>query len=81
LGRQRPYFFVAFGALIFNVIANLIAIPRFSYYGAAGVTVLTEGLVLMITSIFIFRLLKIIPSPVEFPKTLVEIFKTRAKIF
>lgn len=81
LGKQRPYFFVAFGALIFNVIANLIAIPRFSYYGAAGVTVLTEGLVLMITSIFIFRLLKIIPSPVEFPKTLVEIFKTRAKIF
>lgn len=81
LGRQRPYFFVAFGALIFNVMANLIAIPRFSYYGAAGVTVLTEGLVLVITSIFIFRLLKMIPSPVEFPKTIVEIFKTRAKIF
>jgi O-antigen/teichoic acid export membrane protein len=81
LGKQRPYFLVALSALIFNITANLLVIPRFSYYGAAGVTVLTEGLVLIITTIFIFRLLKIIPSPVEFPKTLVEIFKTRAKIF
>ena len=81
LGKQRPYFFVALLALIFNVAANLIVIPRFSYYGAAGITVLTEGLVLIVTTIFIFRLLKIIPSPARFPKTLVEIFKTRAKIF
>lgn len=81
LGRQRPYFWIALGSLIFNVTANLLVIPRFSYYGAAWVTVLTEGLVLITTTIFIFRLLKIIPSVSNFPKTFLEIFKTRAKIF
>jgi len=81
LGKQRRYFFIALGALVFNVIANALVIPRHSYYGAATVTVLTEGLVLIITTIFIFHLLKIIPSPFQFPKTVVEFFKNRGRIF
>lgn len=81
LGKQRRYFFIALGALIFNVLANALVIPRFSYYGAAVVTILTEGLVLMITTVFIFRLLKIVPSPFKFPKTVVEFLKKRGKIF
>lgn len=81
LGRQRPYFFIALTALIFNVFANLMVIPRFSYYGAAAVTALTEGLLLLITTIFIFRLLKIIPSVVQFPKTAIQLIKQKGKIF
>ncbi len=75
LGRQRSYFFVALTALIFNVTANLFFIPRFSYYGAAAVTILTEAIVLVITTIFIFRLLKFIPSFFSFPKTAVQLMK------
>jgi O-antigen/teichoic acid export membrane protein len=81
LKKQRPYFLVTVVALVFNVLANLILIPRFSYKGAAEVTILTEGLVLIITTIFIFRLLKIIPSLVKFPQTALEIIKQKGKIF
>lgn len=81
LGKQRRYFFIALGALVFNVIANALVIPRYSYYGAATVTILTEGLVLMITSIFIFRLLKIIPSPFKFPRTMIDFVKKRGRVF
>jgi O-antigen/teichoic acid export membrane protein len=35
------------GALVFNVVANLLLIPRFSYVGAAWVTVASE-LVLLV---------------------------------
>lgn len=81
LGKQRPYFFIALGALVFNIVANILVIPRFSYYGAAAVTIFTEGLLLVITIFFIFRLLKTIPSPFRFPKTAIEFFKSRGKIF
>jgi O-antigen/teichoic acid export membrane protein len=81
LGKQRSYFSVAFFALGFNVLANLIIIPRLSYYGAALVTVLTEGLVLVITMFFIARFLKITPSLFTFPKTLFQLIKNKGKIF
>ncbi len=81
LGKQRRYFFIALGALVFNVVANVLVIPQFSYYGAATVTILTEGLVLIATTVFIFRLLGIIPSPFQFPKTVVEFIKDRGNIF
>lgn len=81
LGKQRRYFFIAFGALIFNVVSNALVIPRFSYYGAAMVTILTESLVLIITSVFVFRLLRFVPSPFRFPKTVIEFVKSRGKIF
>ena len=81
LGRQRLYLLVASSALIFNVLVNLVVIPRFSYYGAAVVTILTEALVLTITVVFIFRLMKIVPSLFSFPKTLLQLIKEKGKIF
>jgi len=81
LGRQRSYFFIALAALIFNVLANLIVIPQFSYYGAAAVTVLTEGLLLLITTIFISRLIKIVPSVIQFPKTAIQLIKEKGRLF
>lgn len=81
LGKQRPYFFVALAALVFNFLANLLVIPFWSYQGAAVVTVFTEGLVLMITSFLIFRLIGVVPSFLKFPKTAVQIIKQKGKIF
>jgi len=81
LGKQRSYFSVALLALLFNIGANLIIIPRLSYYGAALITVLTEGLILIITTVFIARFLKITPSLFEFPKTLFHLIKNKGKIF
>lgn len=79
LGKQRPYFLVALSALIFNVTANLVVMPRFSYYGAAVVTIFTEALVLLITTVFIFKLLHFVPSLVSFPRTLMQLTKQAAK--
>jgi O-antigen/teichoic acid export membrane protein len=55
LGKQRTYFWIALGSLIFNVMANWIFIPRYSYWGASWVTVLTEGLVLIATTTYLYR--------------------------
>jgi len=49
LGKQRTYFWIALGSLIFNILANWVMISRFSYWGASWVTVLTESLVLVAT--------------------------------
>jgi len=81
LGRQRWYFLVAFGALILNIVANLIVIPKFSYYGAAVVTIFTEGFVLIMTSFSVFRLIRFVPSLRSFPKTIKELIINRGKIF
>lgn len=80
LGRQRVSFFFALVALFWNLSLNLIFIPRYSYFGAAGVTIATEGLVLILTSFYLARSFNLRPS-FSFPKTLVEIIKTRGKIF
>jgi len=46
-GRQRLLTAAFVAALVFNVVANLLLIPRFSYVGAAWVTVASE-LVLLV---------------------------------
>ena len=81
LGQQRVYFFIALGSLVFNIIANWLVIPQFSYYGAATVTVLTESLLLVATSILIFRLIKFIPSIFQFPQTAIQIIRQQGKFF
>ncbi|MDR3664324.1 MAG: flippase [Mycobacterium sp.] len=41
-GRQRAYPWVALGGLALNVALNVVLIPRFSYNGSAGATVITQ---------------------------------------
>jgi len=81
LGRQKWYFLIAAMALILNVIANFMVIPKFSYYGAAVVTIFTEGFVLMVTSFSIFRLIGFFPTLKDFPKTFKELIINRGKVF
>ena len=49
LGKQAKLIWPNVIFAIFNITANLILIPRFSYIGAAAVTVMTEFLVLVFT--------------------------------
>lgn len=81
LGRQRLYFFVAFFALAFNIITNFLVIPRFSYFGAAVTTILTEGLVLLITTFFVFRLIGFVPSLTNVFKTVKQLISKKGRIF
>ena len=52
-GKQKIILFVGTVALVFNVIANMIFIPNYSWTAAATVTVFTELIVFLLTSYFI----------------------------
>lgn len=78
-GRQRASLVIAVLALVFNVAANWILIPLFSFQAAAVITIATEGLVLVLSTIVIWKTIGSIPSPVSFPKTLHSLIKTRGK--
>lgn len=60
--QQRKLIFILFFCAIFNVVLNLLMIPRFSYKGAAVTSSLTEFLVVVFSGIACWRLLKYIPS-------------------
>lgn len=77
LGKQRRYFFISVAALIFNFSLNLFLIPSYSYYAAAWTTFLTETLVFGLTSFLIAKTLKFRPSFFSFPKTALDLLKTR----
>lgn len=81
LGKQRGYLLITLSALVFNVLLNLWLIPAFSFFAAAWVTFLTEGLVFLLTSIFIAKTLSFVPNFLSFPKTGWELMKNRGKIF
>lgn len=62
VGRQKLLTWIyLFGAIV-NIGANLIFIPKYSYYGAAGTTVLTEFLVTFLMIVAIIRTAKYFPS-------------------
>jgi O-antigen/teichoic acid export membrane protein len=44
-GHQQLTWYATLSGVLFNVLANLWAVPRFGYMGAALTTVLTEGIV------------------------------------
>jgi O-antigen/teichoic acid export membrane protein len=54
-GGQKKMLMVGIMGLIFNVVANLILIPRQGMYGAARVTVATEALDLIMMSWFLWK--------------------------
>lgn len=62
LEKQKTLAYIyGFGALL-NVGTNLIFIPKYSYYGAAGTTVLTELAVTALMVVVIYQALKTCPS-------------------
>lgn len=81
LGKQKSYFFISFFALVFNLVLNVIFIPSFSFFAAAWITVLTESLVFVLTSILVARTINFIPNPFSFPQTAFDFLSKRGKIF
>lgn len=71
-GKQRILVWPYLVATTFNVVANLIMIPRFSYMGAAITTVATELLVFGCVMIMIYRWAKLTPALTVFTKSLVS---------
>ena len=59
--QKKLTYIYGIGAVI-NLIANFIFIPRYSYYGAAGTTILTELIVTGLMLIVLYRMLKSLPS-------------------
>jgi len=56
--QQKQLLVPYLGATIFNIVANLIVIPHYSYWGAALVTVVTEIWVLLASGYLVLRKLK-----------------------
>ena len=80
LGKQKISLIIAVLALAWNIGLNLLLIPRFSYLAAASITIATEGLVLILTSIYLARKFNLKPA-ISFHRTFIEIIKTKGKIF
>lgn len=80
-GKQKTSMFIAFAALVFNVLANMILIPLYSYTAAAVVTVATEALVLLLSTLAVKNATGILPSLFSFPKTWLSLAKGKINIF
>lgn len=55
-GRQKKLIVPKLIFLVFNVVLNLILIPKYSYLGAAFITVLTEILVISVAAFILSRI-------------------------
>ncbi len=69
-GLQKKMIWISLIAVSVNIITNLIAIPAFSYIGAASTTVLTESIVLVLTGWIVYKYTKLLPSFKILPKAL-----------
>lgn len=80
-GKQKASLIIALIALLFNILSNWIFIPLYSYKAAAVITIATEGLVLVLSSVVVWKTIGVFPTLFSFPKTLVLLIKTKGKSF
>ncbi|MEA1936493.1 MAG: flippase [Patescibacteria group bacterium] len=66
--QQKRLAQIYFVGMIFNIIANFIFIPEYSYFGAAVTTVATEFLVTILMVGVVYKTIKFIPSFQVLPK-------------
>ena len=57
---------------ITSVIGYLIFIPKFSYYGAAWVTIYSETLIALLSAWYVYKHIKFIPKLSIFPKAIIS---------
>lgn len=57
-GRQRSSLLIGVGALILNVVANIIFIPQFSYIASSVITGITELFIFVLSLIVVLRTIK-----------------------
>ncbi len=61
LDKQKIGAWIYFGGMIFNIVTNLIFIPKYSYFGAAATTVVTELLVTILMLYLIYKTIHYFP--------------------
>jgi O-antigen/teichoic acid export membrane protein len=64
-GLQRRFVLVALAALVFNVAANLVLLPRYGFLAAAWVTLATEVIVLVPSMAMVCRRMGVAPTGVR----------------
>ena len=57
--RQRDLTLLQAGALILNVVVNLILIPRYGHVGAAAATMLSRGIIFIVCFLWVFKRLRL----------------------
>lgn len=62
INQQKRLWQISAAGAVFNVLVNLIFIPRYSYYAAAASTVLTEALVVLLMLLVVYKTLSFMPS-------------------
>jgi len=62
-GNERLFILTALVCTIFNLAANVLLVPRYSYFAASGVTIATECVLLGQNLFFVARKLGRIPLP------------------
>jgi O-antigen/teichoic acid export membrane protein len=60
--RQAVYIWINLGALVVNLGGNLLLIPRFGPLASAWLTVLTECVVLCVSLIAVWSVLRFVPG-------------------
>lgn len=71
--QQKKVFWAVFYGVIVNVILNLILIPKFSLYGAAVATVITNLLIFFLLFKFTLKFTSISPFNLRFLLTLIGV--------
>jgi O-antigen/teichoic acid export membrane protein len=54
-GKERSFVVIAVGSLVFNLVANLIAIPRWGYFGASVAVVASQAVSALLHWIYVRR--------------------------
>lgn len=71
LNQQKKLMWIYFSAAATAVVLNFLLIPKYSYYGAAVTTVLTETIVMLGTVILVYTASKVAPEFKAFGKSLI----------
>jgi O-antigen/teichoic acid export membrane protein len=80
-GRQKRLLLFSLVALAINLGLNWLLIPRYSFLGAAGVTVLTELTIFLLTQIYLGRQLGLKYSLPVLGKNLSQLYLKKEKYF
>lgn len=65
---QKKLMWISLVSVVINLTLNIWLIPKYSYWAASSVTVLTELIVMMMSLIFVWRYIKLLPSAGIFAK-------------
>ncbi len=70
INQQKKMMWIYFSAAVIAIVLNLLLIPKYSYYGAAATTVLTETIVCLGTALTVYFSAKVAPEFKVFFKSL-----------